>query len=284
MRLTRPIQLLIAAVVVLIGVYSSTFVVDQTQNAIEIRLGDPIRVIKEPGLYFRMPFITEIWKIDQRLILHDIPPGAIITQDKKTMLVDNYSKWRVVDPLLFYQTVRNMVGAQARLEDIVYSQVREILGKYTLAEIVSHQRADLMVQVTDNTREEVTGFGIEVLDVRIKRADLPSENSQAVFGRMEAERVRIAKRYRSEGDETALRIRSGADREKAEIISTAQKESFIVRGKADAEAAAIYAGAYGKDPEFFLFLRSQEAYRKTLVKDTTLVFSEKNKPFLKYFE
>ncbi len=284
MRLTRPIQLLIAAVVVVIGVYSSTFIVDQTENAIKIRLGDPIRVIKEPGLHFRIPFITEIWKIDQRLILHDIPPGAIITQDKKTMLVDNYSKWRVTDPLKFYQTVRNMVGAQARLEDIIYSQVREILGRYTLAEIVSDQRADLMVQVTDNTRNQVTGFGIEVLDVRIKRADLPQENSQAVFGRMEAERARIAKRYRSEGDETALRIRSGADREKAEILSTAQRESEIVRGQADAEAAATYANAYGKDPDFFRFLRSQEAYRKTFVKDTTLVFSEKDMAFLKYFE
>ncbi len=284
MRLTRPVQLLIAAAVVLIGVYSSTFIVDQTEAAIEIRLGNPIRVIEEPGLYFRLPFITEIWKIDRRLILHDIPPGAIITQDKKTMLVDNYSKWRVVDPLLFYQTVRNLVGAQARLEDIIYSQVRETLGKYTLAEIVSDQRADLMVQVTDNTRAEVIGFGIEMLDVRIKRADLPPENSQAVFGRMEAERVRIAKRYRSEGDETALRIRSGADRDKAEIISAAQKESEIVRGQADAEAAATYANAYNKDPEFFRFLRSQEAYRKTFVKDTTLVFSEKDMAFLKYFE
>jgi len=180
--------------------------------------------------------------------------------------------------------VRNLVGAQARLEDIIYSQVRETLGKYTLAEIVSDQRAGLMVQVTANTRAEVIGFGIEVLDVRIKRADLPPENSQAVFGRMEAERVRIAKRYRSEGDETALRIRSGADRDKAEIISAAQKESEIVRGQADAEAAATYASAYNKDPEFFRFLRSQEAYRKTFVKDTTLVFSEKDMAFLKYFE
>ncbi|MDH5753292.1 MAG: protease modulator HflC [Deltaproteobacteria bacterium] len=263
--------------------YSSIYIVHQIEVAIEIQLGEPKRVIKEPGLYFKLPLVTEILKFDRRLLLYDSPTGTIITRDKKTMLVDNFARWRVSDPLQFYQSVRNVNTAVSRLDDIIYSKLREILGNNDLEQIV-RQREDMLVQVTDQALAEAKRLGIEVVDVRIKRADLPEENSRAVFARMDAERRRIAKRYMSEGEEEALKIRSNADREKTEIISKAREESLVIRGEADAEAAGIYAEAYNQDQEFYSFWRSNEAYRNTLVNDTTLLLTDDKTNFLRYFK
>ena len=204
-------------------IFLSTYIVDKTQYAIEILLGDPVDIVMEPGLNFKLPFVTRIIFMENRLQDYDADPGAVFTKDKKEMKVDTYSKWRVSDPLKFYETVRTTKGAHARLDDIIYSQTREVLGAHTLVEIVSGNRKEIREAITLRSRKNAEKFGIEILDVRIKRADLPEQNSQAVFGRMNAERRRQAKLYRSEGEEESLKIRSDADRERVEIIAVAKK-------------------------------------------------------------
>ncbi len=295
MKMMSGVKGLMGVIIVIVGLYTLTaFVVDQTEYAVKIRLGDPVTIYKEPGLHFKLPFITRIFAVDNRLLTYDADPGSIFTKDKKEMVVDNYAKWRVVDPLKFYRTMRSTAQAQARLDDIIYSQVRQVLGKHTLSEIVSgnphhkdetgkevataaseaiNLRQNLLEEITANAREEAIEFGIEIVDVRIKRADLPESNSRAVYGRMEAERRRDAKRYRSEGEEQSLGIRSAADRDRTKILAEAEKTSEQLRGRADAKALAIYATAYGKDSDFFRFQRSHDAYRETLNKDTTLLLS-----------
>ncbi len=293
MKSLSAFKILIVAVIAIVVVYSATaFVIDQTEYAIKIRLGDPVSIYTEPGIRFRVPFITRIFAVDNRQLTYDADPGSIFTKDKKEMVVDNYAKWKVTDPLKFYRTMRSTARAQARLDDIIYSQVRQVLGKHTLTEIVSgddHEgastsgvkdleqainlRTSILNEITRNAREEAKEFGIEIVDVRIKRADLPPENSRAVYGRMEAERRRDAKRYRSEGEEQSLTIRSEANRDRVKLLAEAEKEAEKIRGVADATALTIYADAYGKDPEFFRFQRSHDAYRLTLKQDTTLLMS-----------
>jgi membrane protease subunit HflC len=264
-------------------IYLSTYIVDKTQYAIEILLGDPIDIVLEPGLNFKLPFVTRIVFMENRLQDYDADPGAVFTKDKKEMKVDTYSKWRVSDPLKFYETVRTTNGAHARLDDIIYSQTREILGAHTLMEIVSGNRKEIRESITLRSRKNAEKFGIEILDVRIKRADLPEQNSQSVFGRMNAERRRQAKLYRSEGEEESLKIRSDADRERVEIIAEAKKINEETRGGADAKATKIYADAYQKDMDFFKFLRSHDVYRNSLQEGTTLLM-DANSKFFKYLK
>ena len=264
-------------------IYLSTYIVDKTQYAIEILLGDPVDIILEPGLNFKLPFVTRIIFMENRLQDYDADPGAVFTKDKKEMKVDTYSKWRVTEPLKFYETVRTTSGAHARLDDIIYSQTREVLGQHTLVEIVSGNRKEIREAITLRARKNAVKLGIEILDVRIKRADLPEQNSQAVFGRMNAERRRQAKLYRSQGEEESLKIRSDADRERVEIIAEAKKINEETRGVADAEATKIYADAYQKDTDFFRFLRSHDVYRDSLQEGTTLLM-DANSKFFKYLK
>lgn len=264
-------------------IYLSTYIVDKTQYAIEILLGDPVDIVLEPGLNFKLPFVSRIVFMENRLQDYDADPGAVFTKDKKEMKVDTYSKWRVSDPLKFYETVRTTNGAHARLDDIIYSQTREILGAHTLMEIVSGNRKEIRESITLRSRKNAEKFGIEILDVRIKRADLPEQNSQSVFGRMNAERRRQAKLYRSEGEEESLKIRSDADRERVEIIAEAKKINEETRGGADAKATKIYADAYQKDMDFFKFLRSHDVYRNSLQEGTTLLM-DANSKFFKYLK
>ncbi len=264
-------------------IYLSTYFVDKTQYAIEILLGDPVDIVLEPGLNFKLPFVTRIVFMENRLQDYDADPGAVFTKDKKEMKVDTYSKWRVSDPLKFYETVRTTNGAHARLDDIIYSQTREVLGQHTLMEIVSGNRKEIRESITLRSRKNAEKFGIEILDVRIKRADLPEQNSQSVFGRMNAERRRQAKLYRSEGEEESLKIRSDADRERVEIIAEAKKINEETRGGADAKATKIYADAYQKDMDFFKFLRSHDVYRDSLREGTTLLM-DANSKFFKYLK
>lgn len=264
-------------------IYLSTYIVDKTQYAIEILLGDPVDIVLEPGLNFKFPFVSRIVFMENRLQDYDADPGAVFTKDKKEMKVDTYSKWRVSDPLKFYETVRTTNGAHARLDDIIYSQTREILGAHTLMEIVSGNRKEIRESITLRSRKNARKFGIEILDVRIKRADLPEQNSQSVFGRMNAERRRQAKLYRSEGEEESLKIRSDADRERVEIIAEAKKINEETRGGADAKATKIYADAYQKDMDFFKFLRSHDVYRNSLQEGTTLLM-DANSKFFKYLK
>ncbi len=280
----NTVNLLVGLVIAVSGVfYLGTYIVDKTQYAIEIRLGDAVDTVTDPGLEFKIPFITRIFYVENRIQDFDADPGSVFTKDKKEMIVDTYSKWRVEDPLKFYQTVRTVSGALARLDDIIYSQTREILGKHTLVEIVSGNRKEIRETITINSRKNAEKFGIEVIDVRIKRADLPQSNSLAVYGRMEAERKREAKRYRSEGNERALEIRSAADRDRIKILSEAKRIAEEVRGEADAKATKTYADAYSKDPDFFTFLRSHDVYRETLQEDTTMLLSAE-RPFFKHLK
>ena len=264
-------------------IYLSTYIVDKTQYAIEILLGDPVDIVLEPGLNFKFPFVSRIVFMENRLQDYDADPGAVFTKDNKEMKVDTYSKWRVSDPLKFYETVRTTNGAHARLDDIIYSQTREILGAHTLMEIVSGNRKEIRESITLRSRKNAMKFGIEILDVRIKRADLPEQNSQAVFGRMNAERRRQAKLYRAQGDEASLKIRSEADRERTEIIAESKKINEETRGRADAKATKIYADAYQKDTDFFKFLRSNDVYRNSLQEGTTLLMDADSK-FFKYLK
>ena len=273
----------IGILIIASAIYLSAYVVDKTEYAIEILLGDPVDIVMEPGLNFKFPFVSRIIYMENRLQDYDADPGAVFTKDKKEMKVDTYSKWRVSSPLKFYETVRTTAGAHARLDDIIYSQTREVLGQHTLVEIVSGNRKEIREDITLRSRQNAENFGIEILDVRIKRADLPEANSQAVFGRMNAERRRQAKLYRSEGEEESLKIRSDADRERVEILAEAKKVNEETRGEADAVATKIYADSYQKDSDFFKFLRSHDVYRDSLQEGTTLLMDAESK-FFKYLK
>jgi len=263
------------------------YTVDQRQQAVVLQFGNPKRVVKAPGLHFKFPW-ESIIQFDRRLLVQDAPPNEVITMDKKTILVDAYTRWRITDPLKVYQVARNENGVAARMEDVIRSKIRNVLGRHTLLEIVSggeHAtlRAKLMRTITSKADGNVRNMGIRIIDVRIKRADLPPENSNAVFKRMKAERQRIAKQYRSQGEEAAKEIRAEADKKRRILLADAYKQSEIIRGKADAKIAHIYAQAYNKDPKFYAFTRSLQAYRDSIGKGTKMVISPESE-FFRFFE
>lgn len=262
---------------------SPLFIVDVTETAIVVQLGKPVRTVIEPGLQFKVPFVQNVIHFDKRLLDYDATSQDVITQDKKTLLIDNFAKWRIKDPLKVYEAFQTQQAALGRLDDIIYSELRVELGRHDLAEIVSTARSKIMETVTARANEKAAAYGIELDDVRIKRADLPEQNEKAVFTRMEAEREREAKRYRSEGAEEAQKIRSEAEKEREIILAEAYKTSQTMMGEGDAKAFKIYAQAYRQDVEFFEFMRTMEAYKKALDKETTLVLSP-DSDFLKYLK
>jgi membrane protease subunit HflC len=278
---------IIALLVVILGLFflgaSPLFVVDITQNAIVVQLGKPVRNLTEPGLYVKVPFIQEVTYFDKRLLDYDTQAQDVITQDKKTLLLDNYAKWRIIDPLKVYQNFQTQRGALQRLNDIIYSELRVELGRHDLLEIVADHRAELMKIVTQRSHEKASAYGIEIQDVRIKRADLPEQNEKAVFSRMQAERERQAKQYRAEGAEEAQKIRSEAEKDREIILAQAYKESEELRGAGDAKAFKVYADAYRQDTHFFEFTRTMEAYKKTFKDKSTLVMSPDSE-FLHYLK
>ena len=266
---------LIAALVVLVlfGILADAvlFIIDEREQVVVTRLGEPKRTIVEPGLNWKAPFVEQVHSFDRRLLFSDADPAPIYTQDKKNLIVDNFARWKIVDPLKFLRSVQTIFGAQSRLDDIIYAAVREELGKRTLEEIVSGERDQIMTAVTDRSRTDAVDLGIEVIDVRIKRADLPEENKKNVFDRMRAERARQAKEYRAEGEEVALKIKAETDLEVTRIQSNAFQKAQFIRGQGDAEALKIYADAFQQDPKFYEFQRTLEAYEKTLGQGTTVV-------------
>lgn len=281
-------QGLIIAVLAVIGGLlflgaSPLFVVDITQTAIVVQLGKPVRNLTEPGLYMKVPFAQEVIYFDKRLLDYDSAAQDVITQDKKTLLLDNYAKWRIVDPLKVYQSFQSQRGALQRLNDIIYSELRVELGRHDLIEIVASHRGELMKIVTQRSNEKASAYGIEIHDVRIKRADLPEQNERAVFARMQAERERQAKQYRAEGAEEAQKIRSEAEKDREIILAQAYKESEELRGAGDAKAFRIYADAYRQDPHFFEFTRSMEAYKKAFKDKSTLVMGPDSE-FFRYLK
>jgi len=274
------ILVLAAALLAFVGL-DTFFTVDQTQTAIVLELGKPVSGAIRPGLHFKVPLIQNVLRFDARILEYDAQPAEILTKDKKNMLVDNFTKWRIVDPLQFYRTVQTIPGAQARLDDIIYSEMRVALGQFLLIEVVNQKRAEIMAQVSKKASEIIHDYGIEVVDVRIKRTDLPPENERAIFGRMRAERERQAKQYRSEGQEESAKIRSEAERERTVILADAERQSSMLRGQGDAEATKTFAQALEQGPDFYAFQRSLEAYEKSFQNNTTFVLSPRSE-FFKY--
>ncbi|MBW2140852.1 MAG: protease modulator HflC [Deltaproteobacteria bacterium] len=275
--------IVVIIVVALIAVSAIFYTVDETKQAIILQLGKPTGGIKGPGLHLKIPFIQEVKFFESRLLDYDAAPAEILTADKKNLVVDNYAKWEIIDPLQFYKTVRNVQGALARLDDIIYAELRVELGRHIMIDIITKVRADIMAKVTERSNTKAKEYGISVKDVRIKRADLPQENERAVFGRMRAERERQAKKYRSEGQEASIKVKAAADREQTVILAEAYRKSQTLKGEGDAKATRIYAEAYNKDEEFYDFTRSLEAYRKALETDTTMVLTQGDE-FLKYIK
>lgn len=262
---------------------SPFFILDLTQTAIVVQLGEPKRTLTEPGLKFKKPVFEEVIYFDKRLLDYDVPAREVITQDKKTILIDNFAKWRIVDPLMVYKAFQTQRGALQRLDDIIYSELRVELGRHELLEIVSANRPLIMSEVAKRANAKASKYGLEVLDVRIKRADLPEQNAKAVFDRMQAERERIAKQYKAEGAEEAQKIRSEAEKDREILIANAYKTAQEIRGEGEAKAFKIYADAYRQDPKFFEFIRSMEAYKKTFSDKTTMVLSPDSE-FLRFLK
>jgi modulator of FtsH protease HflC len=260
---------------------SPFFVVDLTQSAIVVQLGKPVRSITEPGLQWKVPFIQDVTYFDKRLLDYDSGAQDVITKDKKTLLIDNFAKWRITDPLKVYQAFQTQRSAYKRLDDIIYSELRVEVGRHDLSEIVSKTRSDIMAIVTKRGNEKAAAYGIEIIDVRIKRADLPEQNEKAVFARMQAEREREAKQYRAEGAEEAQKIRSDAEKDREILLADAYKTAEELRGEGDAKAFKQYADAYRQDPKFFEFTRSMEAYKKTFNGRSTLILTPDSE-FFKY--
>jgi membrane protease subunit HflC len=275
-KIVIAIVLVIVIVIVLAG---SVFTVDETEQAIVTRLGKYVRTVSEPGLGFKAPFVEKVHKFEDRVLEYDAAAAPIITSDKKHLVIDNYARWRIVDPLKLYQTVRDESGAQARLDDIVFSEIREELARHTLTEIVSVNREAIMEKVHKQCDNKAREYGIEVMDVRIKRADLPGEVAHSVYARMKAERQRIAKKYRSEGEEEAVKIRAQTDKEKTILLAESYRIAEKLKGEGDAEAIKIYAEAFEKDPEFYAFVRTLKAYEKSLKRDTTIVLPSDSELF-----
>jgi len=279
----RWIPILGLAAALVVGWNLVVYTVPQWEQAIVVQLGEPVRTVQEPGLYFKLPLVQNVLSFDKRLLAYDAAPKEILTKDKQQLVVDNFSRWRIRDPLQFYRTVRNEAGAQSRLDDVIYSIVRENLGRHTLREIMNEKRTEVMAEVTKESDDKAREYGIEVTDVRIKRADLPEKNELNVFNRMRTERERLAKKFRAEGDEEARKIRSESDKEVQILTAEARKQAEITRGQGDAQAVKIFADAYGRDPEFYQLVRTLEAYRNSITEGTTLILSP-NSEFFRYLK
>lgn len=280
--LTLPV-ILVALFIGFLVVTQSAYIVDETERAIVLQLGKPVGETKEPGLHFKLPFVQNVLFFDSRILDYDSRPAEILTRDKKNMMVDNYTKWRITDPLRFYTTLRSLPMGQARLDDVVYAELRVLLGQHTLTEVVTTKRSQIMEELTKKSNELIQEFGIEVIDVRIKRTDLPAETQRAVFNRMIAEREREAKTYRAEGEETAANIRSMADRERVILIAQANRTSQHLRGEGDAQAIKIFGDALNQAPDFYEYLRTLEAYKKTIGENTQVVLTPSS-PFLRLLQ
>tara|TARA_Y100000782_G_scaffold41136_1_gene45686 strand:+ start:110610 stop:111470 length:861 start_codon:yes stop_codon:yes gene_type:complete len=282
----KPIHMIfgITGIIALILVANSAFIVTETDRALVLSLGKVDRQVEEPGLYFRRPFIQQLVKYDDRVLDLDSTPEEIVTKDKKRLVVDTFMRWRIEDATKFYETQRTMSSGRAQLNTIMSSATKRSLARHDAQDIISGERRNIMNSILAETREEASRFGIEVLDVRIKRADLPAENSQAVYNRMRAERNKEAKEIRAGGEEEAQKIRANAERERTILIADAENKSQMLRGSGDADAIKIFADAFGKSPEFYRLTRTLDAYRRSLAKENAMLVVDPETDFLKIFE
>lgn len=261
---------------------NSLYIVNQTEQAIVLQFGEPVRVIKEAGLKIKIPFIQNVVFYDTRLLNLDPPAQEIVLNDKKRLDVDSFTRYKIVDPLKFYKTVRTETQARSKLEEIVNSSVRKVLGKITLQELLSQKRSEIMADISKAVKIDAEQIGVEVAEVRIRRADLPLEVLQAINDRMKAERERDAKEFRAQGKQIAQQIRSTADKESTIIVAQAEKQAQIIKGQGDNEATQIWNKAAGTDAEFYAFYRSLEAYRKSFKDKNSFVLSPDSE-FFKFF-
>ncbi|MEE9190562.1 MAG: protease modulator HflC [Candidatus Neomarinimicrobiota bacterium] len=272
--------MIILTILVVIVIWTTVFTVDVTEQAVILQFGRPVRTIMEPGLNFKLPapFQNAIF-FDNRLLEYDVPPAEVLSKDKKTLIIDNYVRWRIVDPLLFLQTVQAIPTAVTRLDDIVYSELRRELGTHNMVEIITENREVIMETVTSASNRATNPYGIEVIDVRIKRVDLPQQNEESIYARMDAERKRQANKFRSEGDEESQKIRAETDKDKTIIMAEAYRQSETLRGEGDAIATEIYANAFSQDPDFYEFIRTLEAYKTILDEESILILPSDAKLF-----
>ncbi len=265
------------------AIYLSLFVVKEINQAIVLQFGDPKKVIVEPGLQVKIPFIQNVVYLDRRILSLDPDPEEVIASDQKRLIVDAYARFKIVDPLKFYISVGDERVARSRLATIINSRIRNVLGKQSLATLLSEDRTKQMAIIQEGVNAEAEKFGITIIDVRIKRADLPQANSEAIYKRMQTEREREAKEFRAKGAEMAVTITSTADKEVTVLLANAKKQSEIMKGEGDGQRNKIFAQAFGKDPEFFAFYRAMQAYEKALIGgDTSLILSP-DSDFFKFF-
>ena len=270
------------SIVLFFIVVSCFFTMNERQQGLVLQFGEPKRVIKESGLHFKIPLIQNVVRYDRRILEYNLPVEEVIAVDKKRMLVDSFARFQITDPLEFYKTVGNEVNVRNRLNSNVISSLRRVVGRVTLDELLSAERSNIMDRIKIEVNDEAKRFGIEVVDVRIRRADLPEANSQAIFERMISERVREAKEFRAKGAEEAQRIRAEADKEKTVILAEATRKSEILKGEGESSSIDIYSEAFKRDPEFYSFYRSMQAYDKVLGEDGTTMILSPDSEFLQY--
>ena len=273
-----PILILIAATA-----YFSIFIVKEINQAIVLQFGDPKRILMKPGLNFKVPFIQNVVFLDKRILNLDAPPAEVIASDQKRLIVDAFARFKIVDPLKFYISVGNERVARSRLSTIINSRIRSVLGTQRLQTLLSEERTKQMALIQEGVNNEAAKFGIEIVDVRIKRADLPPANSDAIYRRMQTEREREAKEFRAKGAEMAITITSTADKEVTVILADAEKQSQILKGEGDGQRNKIFADAFGQDPEFFAFYRAMQAYETALIGGETSLILSPDSEFFKFF-
>jgi membrane protease subunit HflC len=259
------IPIAVVAILVLVLLPSFFFTIDETEQAVLLRFGEIRKSITEPGLYLKTPFVDTVRKFDKRLQIYDVDAERIYSRDKKTILMDTYALWKIVDPQKFIETMKSEQIALTRIDDVVYSNVRNAFGKLDFDDIISGQRTDVLDEITKLSARDMADFGLEIVSVRVKRADLPDENRNAVFNRMKSERIQEASLIRAEGDREARKLTAEADKQAQILIAEAQKEADIIIGTGDASALTVYAEAYNQDPEFYEFMKRLEVYEGTLI-------------------
>ena len=279
---TGVASLLLLFIVLILG-YSSVFTVAQTEQVLLVRLGEPIRVVTEPGLNFKAPFIDTVISIDKRILDLENPSQEVIAADSRRLVVDAFARYKIKNALRFYQSIGSIQAANIQLTTLLNASLRRVLGEATLTQIVRDERENLMVKIRDQLDKEADGYGIQVVDVRIRRADLPEANSQAVYQRMQTERQRQAAEFRAQGNQKGQETRAKADREATVIVADANSTAEQVRGAGDAERNRLFADAYGKDPDFFAFYRSMTAYENSLKSNDTRFLLRPDSDFFRFF-
>ena len=280
--MSRSLIIIVFSLIVFLALLGYFFTMNEKEQGLVLQFGEPKRVIQSSGLHFKIPMIQNVVKYDRRILEYNLPVEEVIAVDKKRMLIDSFARYKIIDPLEFYKTVGNETNVRNRINSNVISSLRRVVGRVTLDELLSDERSKIMERIKLEVNDEAKRFGIEVVDVRIRRADLPEANSQAIFERMISERVREAKEFRAKGAEEAQRIRAEADKEKTVILAEATRKSEILRGEGEAESIEIYADAFKKDPEFYSFYRSMQAYAKVLGDDGTTMIISPDSEFLKF--